>query len=82
MQQNPASAHGSAAASDEINAQVGQMRRMVDNLVSMVSGAVNDQGIKRIEKETPLVLWGGLGKTPHGEAPFTVFSAKKPQNRA
>ncbi|MHC4133297.1 MAG: hypothetical protein ACYSR3_15125 [Planctomycetota bacterium] len=65
MQQNPANADESASAYGEMNAQAGQMRRMVDDLVSLVSGAVNDRGIKLIEKETPTVLLGGLGKKPH-----------------
>ncbi len=41
------------------------MRRIVDDLVSLVNGAVNDRGIKLIEKETPIVLLGGLGKNPN-----------------
>ncbi len=47
-----------------MDAQAGQMRRMVDDFVSLASGAVNDRGIKLIEKETPAVLLGSLGKKP------------------
>jgi len=62
VQQTPANADKPASASDEMNAQAGQMRRIVDDLVSLVSGAVKDRGIKLIEKETHTDLLGGLGK--------------------
>jgi methyl-accepting chemotaxis protein len=42
VQQNTANAEESASASDEMNAQAGQMRRMVDDLVSLVGGAVKN----------------------------------------
>jgi len=37
-----------------MDAQAGQMRRMVEDSVSLVSGAVNDRGIKLIEKENSM----------------------------
>ena len=46
-----------------MNVQAGQMRRMVDDLVSLVSGVVNDRGIILIEKEILTGLFGGLDKT-------------------
>jgi hypothetical protein len=46
-----------------MNVQAGQIRRMVDDLVSLVGG--NDRGIKLIGKESPYRTFRGFGqKTP------------------
>jgi methyl-accepting chemotaxis protein len=47
VQQNAANAEESAAASEEMNAQAQQMRGVVNGLVSLVGGALIDQGQQR-----------------------------------
>jgi methyl-accepting chemotaxis protein len=44
VQQNAANAEESAAASEEMNAQAQQMRGVVNSLVSLVGGALIDEG--------------------------------------
>ena len=46
--------------SDEMNVQAGQIRRLVDDLVSLVGG--NDRGIKLIGKESAYRIFRGFGQ--------------------
>ena len=52
VQQNAANAEESASASEEMNAQAGQMKQMVNELVILVGGTSN--GEKHTEAKTSL----------------------------
>ncbi len=53
-QSNAASAEESASASEELSAQAGEMRRLVEDLLSLVGGTITDQDDDRREMQPVL----------------------------